>query len=106
MISASHNPFEDNGVKFFSRDGSKLPDEVESRIESLMDSDELERSRALGGDLGRARRIDDASGRYIVFLKKSFPRQQTLEGLRIAIDCANARPTRWRRRCSKSWAPR
>jgi phosphoglucosamine mutase len=89
IISASHNPFEDNGVKFFSRDGFKLPDEVEARIESLMDSPELEAERALGADLGRARRIDDASGRYIVFLKKSFPRQSTLEGLRIAIDCAN-----------------
>src|SRR5215813_8452881 len=89
MISASHNPFEDNGVKFFSREGWKLPDEAEARIEELMGSPELERSRALGADLGRARRIDDASGRYIVFLKKSFPRQQTLEGLRIAIDCAN-----------------
>ncbi|HTO55905.1 MAG TPA: phosphoglucosamine mutase [Myxococcota bacterium] len=89
MISASHNPFEDNGVKFFSRDGFKLPDEAESRIEELMDSPELEQARALGASLGRARRIDDASGRYIVFLKKSFPRHSTLEGLRIAIDCAN-----------------
>jgi phosphoglucosamine mutase len=89
MISASHNAFEDNGVKFFSREGWKLPDEAELRIEELMGSPELERARALGADLGRARRIDDASGRYIVFLKKSFPRQSTLEGLRIAIDCAN-----------------
>jgi phosphoglucosamine mutase len=89
MISASHNAFEDNGVKFFSREGWKLPDDAEARIESLMGSPELERARAHGADLGRARRIDDASGRYIVSLKKSFPRQQTLEGLRIAIDCAN-----------------
>jgi phosphoglucosamine mutase len=89
MISASHNPFEDNGVKFFSRDGFKLPDETESRIEELMQSPELEKGRALGADVGRARRIDDASGRYIVFLKKSIPRSCTLEGLRIAIDCAN-----------------
>ncbi|HTO07765.1 MAG TPA: phosphoglucosamine mutase [Myxococcota bacterium] len=89
MISASHNPFEDNGVKFFSRDGFKLPDELESRVEELMQSPELEGARALGADLGRARRIDDASGRYIVFLKKSIPRSCTLEGLRIAIDCAN-----------------
>jgi phosphoglucosamine mutase len=89
MISASHNAFEDNGVKFFSRDGWKLPDEAESRIEKLMESPELEKSRVFGADLGRARRIDDASGRYIVFLKKSFPRQLTLEGLRVAIDCAN-----------------
>ena len=89
MISASHNRFDDNGVKFFSRDGFKLPDDAELRIEELMDSDELSSARALGADLGRARRIDDASGRYIVFLKKSFPRQCTLEGLRIAIDCAH-----------------
>jgi phosphoglucosamine mutase len=89
MISASHNPFEDNGVKFFSRDGFKLPDETESRVEELMQSPELEKARALGADVGRARRIDDASGRYIVFLKKSIPRSCTLEGLRIAIDCAN-----------------
>src|SRR5258705_6952715 len=89
MISASHNAFEDNGGKFFSREGWKLPDEAEARIEQLMDSPELERARALGVELGRAWRVDDASGRYIVFLKKSFPRQSTLEGLRIAIDCAN-----------------
>jgi phosphoglucosamine mutase len=80
MITASHNPFEDNGVKFFSRDGWKLPDDAEARIEALMDSPELESRRALGADIGSARRIDDASGRYIVFLKKTFPRQHTLEG--------------------------
>jgi phosphoglucosamine mutase len=89
MISASHNPFEDNGVKFFSRDGFKLPDELEARIEQLMAGDPLADQRALGADIGRARRIDDASGRYIVFLKKTFPRAHTLDGLRIAIDCAN-----------------
>ncbi|MEX2206852.1 MAG: phosphoglucosamine mutase [Myxococcota bacterium] len=89
MITASHNPFEDNGVKFFSRDGFKLPDAVEARIEALMDSPELESQRALGADIGSARRIDDAAGRYIVFLKKTFPRAHTLEGLRVAIDCAN-----------------
>ncbi len=89
MISASHNPFEDNGVKIFSRDGFKLPDEAEARIEALISSAAMERERPIGADLGRARRIDDASGRYIVFLKKTFPRERTLEGLRIAIDCAN-----------------
>jgi phosphoglucosamine mutase len=89
MITASHNPFEDNGVKFFSRDGFKLPDEAEARIEELMSSPELASRGALGADIGSARRIDDAAGRYIVFLKKTFPRQCTLEGLRIAIDCAN-----------------
>ncbi len=89
MITASHNPFEDNGVKFFSRDGFKLPDEAEARIEALMDSPDLERQYAQGADIGSARRIDDAAGRYIVFLKKTFPRKHTQEGLRIAIDCAN-----------------
>ncbi len=89
MISASHNPFEDNGVKFFSRDGFKLPDETEAQIESLMYSVELERLRPSGMDIGRAERIDDATGRYIVFLKKTFPRELSLEGLRIAVDCAN-----------------
>ncbi len=89
MISASHNSFEDNGIKFFSGDGLKLPDATEARIESLMFSEELRRERPVGADIGRARRIDDASGRYIVFLKKTFPEEFDLEGLRIAIDCAN-----------------
>jgi phosphoglucosamine mutase len=89
MISASHNPFYDNGVKFFSRDGFKLPDEIEDRIERLMYSEEVRRALPSGADIGRAQRIDDATGRYIVFLKKTFPRELTLEGLRIAVDCAN-----------------
>jgi phosphoglucosamine mutase len=89
MISASHNPFQDNGVKFFSRDGFKLPDEVEDRIEHLMFSEEIRERLPTGARIGRARRIDDATGRYIVFLKKSFPKELTLEGLRIAVDCAN-----------------
>jgi phosphoglucosamine mutase len=89
MISASHNPYEDNGVKFFSSDGFKLPDEVERRIESLMFSSELNRLRPAGDEIGRARRIDDAAGRYIVFLKRTFPSELTLDGLRIAVDCAN-----------------
>jgi phosphoglucosamine mutase len=89
MISASHNSFEDNGVKFFSRDGFKLPDELEARIEALMYSPELARDRPVAEAVGSARRIDDALGRYIVFLKKTFPRELTLEGLRVAIDCAH-----------------
>ncbi len=89
MISASHNSFEDNGVKFFSRDGFKLPDEMESKIESLMNSEELKRQRPVGAEVGRAQRIDDASGRYIVFLKKTFPKELSLDGLRIAVDCAH-----------------
>ncbi len=89
MISASHNAFEDNGVKFFSRDGFKLPDEMEAKIEALMYSDELKAQRPVGAELGRAHRIDDASGRYIVFLKKTFPKELSLEGLRIVVDCAH-----------------
>lgn len=89
MISASHNPYHDNGVKFFSRDGFKLPDEIEARIEELMYSEELDRWRPTGMDIGRAQRIDDATGRYIVFLKKTFPRDLSLDGLRIAVDCAH-----------------
>ena len=90
MITASHNPFEDNGVKFFSRDGFKLPDEAEARIEALMGSPELERARALGADIGSARRIDDALGAlHRLPEEDAFRAQQTLEGLRIAIDCAN-----------------
>ncbi len=89
MISASHNSFEDNGVKFFSRDGFKLPDEMEAKIEALMQSDELKAQRPVGAELGRAHRIDDASGRYIVFLKKTFPRELSLEGVRIVVDCAH-----------------
>jgi phosphoglucosamine mutase len=89
MISASHNPFADNGVKFFSRDGFKLPDAVEDRIEKLMFTDEIRRSLPTGRDIGSARRIDDATGRYIVFLKKTFPKNLSLDGLRVAVDCAN-----------------
>ncbi len=89
MISASHNAFEDNGVKFFSRDGFKLPDTIKSKIESLMYSEELKACRPVGAEVGRAHRIDDAAGRYIVFLKKTFPKELALDGLRIAIDCAH-----------------
>lgn len=89
MISASHNPFEDNGVKFVSRDGYKLSDETENHIEELMYSEELNRHRPSGDEIGRARRIDDAAGRYIVFLKKTLPRELTLDGVRVALDCAH-----------------
>jgi phosphoglucosamine mutase len=89
MISASHNAFWDNGVKFFSSDGFKLPDALESRIESLMHSEALDRHRPTGADIGQAQRIDDAAGRYIVFLKKTFPPDLELDGLRIVVDCAH-----------------
>ncbi|MGC2854454.1 phosphoglucosamine mutase [Novispirillum sp. DQ9] len=92
MISASHNPFQDNGIKLFGPDGFKLSDEVEHEIEAMMDSDGgggLEEGLAAPARLGRARRIDDASGRYIEAAKQAFPRRMTLEGLKVVIDCAN-----------------
>jgi phosphoglucosamine mutase len=89
MISASHNPYQDNGIKFFSHDGYKLPDEFEARIEELIASGALAKHRAAAEEVGRAQRIEDATGRYVVFLKKTFPQQLTLEGLRVVLDCAN-----------------
>ncbi len=89
MISASHNPFTDNGIKFFSHDGFKLPDEFEQRIEELISNGKLASLRAPAEEVGRAQRIEDATGRYVVFLKKTFPQDLTLEGLRIVLDCAN-----------------
>jgi phosphoglucosamine mutase len=89
MISASHNPYLDNGIKFFSRDGFKLPDEIETRIESLVSSGELAQQRAPADAIGQATRIEEAGGRYVVFLKKTFPRELSLDGVRIVLDCAN-----------------
>ena len=89
VISASHNPYEDNGIKFFAADGYKLPDEVELQIEALIEGGQLSKYRATGGDIGRAYRIEDAVGRYVVFLKSTFPRHLDLSGLRIVVDCAN-----------------
>ncbi|MEW5724348.1 MAG: phosphoglucosamine mutase [Thermodesulfobacteriota bacterium] len=89
VISASHNPFQDNGIKIFSGDGFKLPDEVEARIEALIYSNGLDSLRPTAQDVGKAFRIDDARGRYIVFLKNTFPRQFTLEGFKIVVDCAH-----------------
>ena len=89
MISASHNPYRDNGIKFFSSDGFKLPDEVEDRIETLIESDQLTHLCAESEQIGQAKRIDDAQGRYVVFLKKTFPMDLSLDGLRIVLDCAN-----------------
>ena len=88
-ISASHNPFEDNGIKFFGPDGFKLADVAEQEIESLMDGSEIDRVRPTAGGIGKAFRIDDATGRYNVFLKTVVPRELTLDGLRIVVDCAN-----------------
>jgi phosphoglucosamine mutase len=89
VISASHNPFQDNGIKFFSWDGCKLPDEVEARMEEMIFGGETEKSRPTASEIGKAFRISDAIGRYNVFLKNSFPRHLTLEGLRIVVDCGH-----------------
>jgi phosphoglucosamine mutase len=89
VISASHNPYQDNGIKFFWRDGFKLPDETESRIEDLIATGEIDHIRPTATRIGRSERLDDARGRYVVFLKNTFPRELTLEGLTIAVDCAN-----------------
>ncbi|PVE59270.1 phosphoglucosamine mutase [Arthrobacter sp. TPD3018] len=86
MISASHNPFADNGIKLFGPDGYKLSDEAELTIEGLIDSDV---ALAPAAQIGRARRIDDAQGRYIHFAKNTFPTDLRLDGLRVVIDCAN-----------------
>jgi phosphoglucosamine mutase len=89
VISASHNPYQDNGIKFFGRDGFKLPDELEERIEALTWGECLREARPPSPEIGRAHRIDDATGRYIVFLKNTFPKHLSLDGLRIVVDCAN-----------------
>ena len=88
MISASHNPFADNGIKLFSGDGYKLSDAVEAEIEAHIENG-LSEGLAPPGGLGRAQRLDDAQGRYIEFVKSTFPKHHTLDGLKIVIDCAN-----------------
>jgi len=88
MISASHNPFEDNGIKLFGPDGFKLSDDTEAAIEALLGNG-LDETRVAPSALGRARRLDDAAGRYIEAVKATFPRGLRLDGLRIVIDCAN-----------------
>src|SRR5262245_23018982 len=89
VISASHNSYQENGIKFVSCDGFKLPDEVEARMEELMFAGEGECSRPTANAIGKAYRISDAVGRYNVFLKNSFPRQLTLEGMKIVVDCGH-----------------
>src|ERR1700682_1342684 len=86
MISASHNPFEDNGIKFFSADGMKLPDAVESEIESLLDAP---LTVATSAHLGKAERLEDAEGRYLEFCKGNFPKQHTLRGRKLVVECAH-----------------
>jgi len=89
VISASHNPFQDNGMKIFCRNGLKLPDEKELEIEQLMSSKEIDSLRPTATEVGKAFRIDDAAGRYIVFLKNTFPSDFTLDGFKIVLDCAH-----------------
>lgn len=89
VISASHNPFQDNGIKFFSGDGFKLPDEIELKIEKLLESKKIDALRPTATEVGKAFRIDDAAGRYTVFLKNSFPNEFDLAGLKIVLDCGN-----------------
>ncbi len=88
MISASHNPYHDNGIKLFGPDGYKLSDDVEKEIEALMDAD-LARDLVPPERLGRAMRLDDAQGRYLEFVKRTFPKELSLEGRKIVVDCAN-----------------
>lgn len=89
VISASHNPYYDNGIKLFGPDGYKLPDQLEEKIEKWMDSPDLMNDLPTPDKVGRASRMDDALGRYIEYVKASFPRGQTLEGLKIVVDCAH-----------------
>jgi phosphoglucosamine mutase len=89
VISASHNPFQDNGIKIFSKNGYKLPDAEESTIEDLIFSKKMDSLRPVADEVGKAARIDDARGRYIVFLKNTFPRRYTLDGIHIVLDCAH-----------------
>jgi phosphoglucosamine mutase len=89
MITASHNPYQDNGIKFFGSDGFKLDDAIERHIEELVLSDEVSSFLAPPDEVGPARRIDDAAGRYVVFLKNNFPKEHSLDGLRVVLDCAN-----------------
>ncbi len=89
IISASHNPYTDNGIKIFNKDGFKLNDEIENKIETLMFSDKLKNSYAPPEKLGIVRDLEDAKSRYIVFAKESFPQDLSLNGVKIVLDCAN-----------------
>jgi phosphoglucosamine mutase len=89
MISASHNPYQDNGIKFFSNDGFKLPDDMEARIEQLIVSNEISHLRPTADAIGKAFRIDDAEGRYIEFVKRSLPKDLDFQGMKLVVDCAH-----------------
>jgi phosphoglucosamine mutase len=89
MISASHNPYEDNGIKFFGADGFKLADQTEDEIERLMNDSEVDQLRASSDKIGKMFRIDDAIGRYAVYLKNCLPKNFSLNGIKVVLDCAN-----------------
>jgi phosphoglucosamine mutase len=89
VISASHNPFQDNGIKIFSGNGFKLPDQLEDKIEELIFSDQTALLRPTAQEVGKAFRVDDAVGRYVVYLKNSYPKEQSLDGMKIVLDCAH-----------------
>jgi phosphoglucosamine mutase len=89
VISASHNPYQDNGIKIFGADGFKLPDEAEVEIERLLADDSLLGKRSTGPGIGRAEKLEDARGRYVVFLKQTFPRDLSLDGVRVVVDAAH-----------------
>jgi phosphoglucosamine mutase len=89
VISASHNPYQDNGIKIFSLSGFKLPDADEDEIEDLITSGRINDIRPTADEIGKAHRVDDATGRYVVFCKSTFPDELTLEGMKIVLDCAN-----------------
>lgn len=89
VISASHNPYQDNGIKLFGPDGFKLPDAEEETLEALMDGGILDEARPTGTKIGSAIRLDDAPGRYVAFVKRTFPKEQTLDGIEIVVDAAN-----------------
>ncbi len=89
VISASHNPFEDNGIKLFGADGFKLPDDEEEHLEALIDGTALDVARPTGTQIGRAERLDDAPGRYVAFVKATFPNRLTLDGVKVVVDAAH-----------------
>lgn len=89
VISASHNPFDDNGIKIFSHDGFKLPDDAEAKIEEMVAGQGIFRKRPTGDGIGKAFRLEDATGRYIEYIKSTVPKGLSLEGLRVVVDCAN-----------------
>ena len=89
VISASHNPFQDNGIKIFSGDGFKLPDQLEDKIEELILSDKIDSLRPTAAEVGKAFRVDDAVGRYVVYLNNTFPKALALDGMKIVLDCAH-----------------